>query len=97
MDPRAELIRRLQEYERTKQAAQTLEQLPRLGRDVFLAMAEAGLPPASTENPRQVPFLALEELVEAFQAVLGRAALKKHHAIAEEPLSIKDAYVANFA
>lgn len=90
MDPRAELIRRLQEYERTKQAAQKLEQLPRLGRDVFLAMAEAGLPPASTENPRQVPFLALEELVEAFQAVLARAALKKHHAITEEPLSIKD-------
>lgn len=90
MDPRAELIRRLQEYERTKQAAQTLEQLPRLGRDVFLAMAEAGLPSVSAENPRQLPPLALEELVEAFQAVLSRAALITHHAIAEEPLSIKD-------
>ncbi|MEN9449829.1 MAG: segregation and condensation protein [Pseudomonadota bacterium] len=90
MDPRAELIRRLQEYERTKQAAQTLEQLPRLGRDVFLAMAEAGLPSVSAENPRQLPPLALEELVEAFQAVLSRAALRTHHAIAEEPLSIKD-------
>jgi segregation and condensation protein A len=90
MDPRAELIRRLQEYERTKQAAQVLEQLPRLGRDVFLAMAEAGLPSTSAENPRQVPPLALEELVEVFQAVLARAALKKHHAITEEPLSIKD-------
>ncbi|WP_342147052.1 ScpA family protein [Rickettsiella endosymbiont of Aleochara curtula] len=89
-DPRAELIRRLQEYERTKQAAQTLEQLPRLGRDVFLAMAEAVLPSVSAENPRQLPPLALEELVEAFQAVLSRAALRTHHAIAEEPLSIKD-------
>lgn len=89
-DPRAELIRRLQEYERTKQAAQALEQLPRLGRDVFLAMAEAGLPPVSTENPRQAPPLALEELVEAFQAVLARAALRTHHPIAEEPLSIKE-------
>ncbi|MGC1854636.1 MAG: ScpA family protein [Candidatus Aquirickettsiella sp.] len=89
-DPRAELIRRLQEYERTKQAAQTLEQLPRLGRDVFLAMAEAGLPAVSAENPRQRPPLALEELVEAFQAVLGRAALRTHHAVAEEPLSIKE-------
>lgn len=89
-DPRAELIRRLQEYERTKQAAQALEQLPRLGRDVFLAMAEAGLPPVSAENPRQVPPLVLEELVEAFQAVLARAALRTHHAITEEPLSIKD-------
>lgn len=89
-DPRAELIRRLQEYERAKQAAQTLEQLPRLGRDVFLAMAEAGLPSVSAENPRQLPPLALEELVEAFQAVLSRAALRTHHAIVEEPLSIKD-------
>lgn len=90
VDPRAELIRRLQEYERTKQAAQTLEQLPRLGRDVFLAMAEAALPLTSVENPRQVPPLALEELVEAFQGVLARAALRAHHAIAEEPLSIKE-------
>lgn len=90
IDPRAELIRRLQEYERTKQAAQTLGELPRLGRDVFLAMAEAVLPPASVESPRQSPHLALEELVGAFQSVLTRAALKKHHAITEEPLSIED-------
>lgn len=89
-DPRAELIRRLQEYERTKQAAQALGELPRLGRDVFLAMAEATLPPISMENPRQAPRLALEELVGAFQAVLTRVALKRHHAITEEPLSIKD-------
>jgi segregation and condensation protein A len=89
-DPRAELIRRLQEYERTKQAAQALEQLPRLGRDVFLAMAEAGIPPVSAENPRQVPPLDLEELVDAFQAVLARTALRTHHAIAQEPLSIKE-------
>jgi segregation and condensation protein A len=89
-DPRAELIRRLQEYERTKQAAQNLEQLPRLGRDVFLAMAEAGMPSVSVKNSKSVPPLALEELAEAFQAVLARAALKTHHAIAEEPLSIKD-------
>lgn len=91
VDPRAELIRRLQEYERTKQAAQALEQLPRLGRDVFLAMAEAaGLASISAENPRQTPPLALEELVEAFQAVLARAALRAHHAIAEESLSIEE-------
>lgn len=90
VDPRAELIRRLQEYERTKQAAQALEQLPRLGRDVFLAMAKAGLAPTSTEHPRQVSPLALEELVEAFQSILARAALRTHHAIAEEPLSIEE-------
>jgi segregation and condensation protein A len=89
VDPRAELIRRLQEYERTKQAAQALEQLPRLGRDVFLAMAEAGLA-SSAENPRQTQPLALEALVEAFQTVLARAALRARHSIAEEPLSIKE-------
>jgi segregation and condensation protein A len=86
-DPRAELIRRLQEYERTKQAAQKLEQLPRLGRDVFLAMAKAGVPIEATAS---LPPLALEDLVDALKSVLARAALKAHHAIAEEPLSIQD-------
>jgi segregation and condensation protein A len=89
-DPRAELIRRLQEYERTKQAAHALGELPRLGRDVFLAMAEAAFLPVSIENPRQIPCLVLDELIDTFQGVLTRAALKKHHAIIEEPLSIKD-------
>ena len=87
-DPRAELIRRLQEYERTKQAAQKLEQLPRLGRDVFLAMAKAGVPIEATAA--SLPPLALEDLVDALKSVLARAALKAHHAIAEEPLSIQD-------
>ena len=87
-DPRAELIRRLQEYERTKQAAQKLEQLPRLGRDVFLAMAKAGVPIEATAA--SLPPLALEDLVDALKSVLARAALKAHHAIAEEPLSILD-------
>lgn len=90
IDPRAELIRRLQEYERNKQAAQALEELPRLGRDVFLAIAEAGFPSVSAENPRQIPLLVLDDLVDAFQSVLARAVLTSHHAIAEEPLSIKD-------
>lgn len=89
-DPRAELIRRLQEYERIKQAAQALDQLPRLGRDVFLAMAEASLAPVLAENSELAPTLALEDLVEAFQTVLARAALSTHHAIAEEPLSIEE-------
>lgn len=89
LDPRAELIRRLQEYERTKQAAQALDQLPRLGRDVFLAMAEASLAPMA-ENSELTPPLDLEDLVGAFHAVLARAALRTHHAIAEEPLSIEE-------
>ncbi len=89
-DPRAELIRRLQEYERTKQAAQKLEQLPRLGRDVFLAMAKAGAPIATAASSTSLPPLALADLVDALKSVLARVALKTHHAIAEEPLSIHD-------
>jgi segregation and condensation protein A len=52
-------------------------------------MAEAGLA-SSAENPRQTQPLALEALVEAFQTVLARAALRARHSIAEEPLSIKE-------
>lgn len=87
-DPRAELISRLQEYERTKQAAQNLDQLPRLGRDVFLAMVEAKF-----SSNTHISHLVLEELVVAFQSVLARAALKTHHAIVEEPLSIEERIV----
>lgn len=90
VDPRAELIRRLQEYERVKQAAQQLDQLPRLGRDVFLAMAKTVTSSALAPNFRDTSPLVLDELVVAFQAVLARCALQTHHAIIEEPLSIED-------
>lgn len=89
-DPRAELIRRLQEYERTKQAAQKLDRLPRLGRDVFLAMAKVGAPIVTAASSSSLPPLDLKDLVDALKSVLARAALKAHHAIAEEPLSIQD-------
>ncbi|MES2142433.1 MAG: ScpA family protein [Pseudomonadota bacterium] len=89
VDPRAELIRRLQEYEQIKQAAYELDQLPRQGRDVFLAMAKTELVAMPGINAVQ-PQLDLDDLVEALQSVLARAALTTHHAIAQEPLSIRE-------
>ncbi|MDQ8039251.1 MAG: segregation/condensation protein A [Rickettsiella sp.] len=88
-DPRVELIRRLQEYEQVKQAAYELDQLPRQGRDVFLAMAKAELTTSEINGIAQ-PDIDLEDLIEAFQSVLMRTALTTHHAIAREPLSIRE-------
>jgi segregation and condensation protein A len=89
-DPRAELIRRLQEYEQIKHAAYALDQLPRQGRDVFLAMAKAELTTMPSMNTLQLPPLDLDDLLEALRSVLTRAALTTHHAIAQEPLSIRE-------
>ncbi|MES2998880.1 MAG: ScpA family protein [Pseudomonadota bacterium] len=88
-DPRAELIRRLQEYEQIKQVAYALDQLPIQGRDVFLAMAQAEFSTISGINVVK-PELDLEDLVEALQSVLTRMALTTHHAIIKEPLSIRE-------
>lgn len=85
-DPRAELVRRLQVYEQIKQAAFELDQLPSQGRDVFLAMAQAELGTCSEMRPE----LNLEDLIEALQSVLARAALTTRHAIVQEPLSIRE-------
>ena len=89
-DPRAELIRRLQEYEQIKQAAHELDQLPRQGRDVFLAMAKAELTTMPGINAPQPLPLDLKDLIDAWRSVLTRATLTTHHAIAQEPLSIRE-------
>jgi segregation and condensation protein A len=88
-DPRAELIRRLQEYEQIKQAADELDKCPVQGRDVFLAMAHAEAAIISEINMMK-PALNIEDLVEALQSVLTRVARTAHHAIAQEPLSIQE-------
>lgn len=85
-DPRAELVRRLQEYERFKQAAVRLDQLPRLERDVFAA--RAALPPSLVRRP--LPTVELKELVLALAEVLKRTELAVHHRIAREPLSVRE-------
>ena len=85
-DPRAELIRRLQEYERFKNAAISMDELPRYERDVFPANAEA--PEFEFEKP--LPNVELRELILAFKEVLHRAELTAHHHIQREALSVRE-------
>lgn len=85
-DPRAELIRRLQEYERYKQAALDLDQLPRLGRDTYLA--NISLEDKTVQKP--IPKVTLKELVLALKEVLERSELSAHHQIQLEPLSVEE-------
>ena len=85
-DPRAELVRRLQEYERFKRAAENIDQLPRLERDVFQAAAAADLPRPAKSLP-QVP---LQEMILAFRDVVSRAAMFAHHHVQRERLSVRE-------
>jgi segregation and condensation protein A len=85
-DPRAELIRRLQEYERFKQAAQQIDALPRWERDIFPVEVDN-----STIQIRKVyPQVDLAEVLLAFQAVLKRAERTGHHQIQREALSVRE-------
>jgi segregation and condensation protein A len=85
-DPRAELMRRLLEYERYKQAAGDIDRLPRLERDVFSAGAERDL----ISVRRRYPELHLEEVLLAFRDVLKRVEEFGHHHIQREPLSVRE-------
>ena len=85
-DPRAELMRRLQEYERFKQAADELDQLPRLGRDVFQTQAEQG----ELKVVRLPPEVDLQDLISAFQEVMQRASMYAHHHVQMESLSVRE-------
>ncbi len=85
-DPRAELIRRLQEYERFKKAAEALGALPEIGRDTYLG---AGAEVEKPEVPK-IPQVTLQELVTAFYEILKRADLVTHHRISRENLSVRE-------
>lgn len=85
-DPRADLIRRLQEYERFKKVAQDLDELPRLERDFFQAQAEV---PELQINKVQ-PDVDLREILLALKDVLQRAEMFTHHHIKREALSIRE-------
>jgi len=85
-DPRAELVRRLQEYERFKKAAEDLDTLPRLERDTFPAAAKA--PDMRLEKPE--PEVDLKEILLAFKDVLQRAELRASHHVQKEALSIRE-------
>jgi segregation and condensation protein A len=85
-DPRAELIRRLQEYERYKQAAEDIDNLPRLGRDLF--QAEADVPERIIQ--RRPPDVDLQEILFALKEVMHRVDMFSHHQVQMEPLSVRE-------
>ncbi len=85
-DPRAELVRRLQEYERYKQAAEDIDELPRVGRDVFPTEVVA----PDLKVVRLPPSVDLKDVLNAFKDVMQRAAMYEHHHIQMEPLSVRE-------
>lgn len=85
-DPRAELVRRLQEYEQFKQAAQDIDELPRIERDLFAAAAKM---PELDQQKIEV-FVDLQELLFALKEVLARADMYTSHRIHRETLSLRE-------
>lgn len=85
-DPRAELIRRLQEYERFKTAAQNIDALPRVNREIRLTDIE--LPEIHQEKP--VPEVDLRDILFAFKDAMSRAEMYSHHHIQREALSVRE-------
>jgi len=84
-DPRAELIRRLQEYERFKSAAEDVGKLERLERDTWQVSAEV----VERKVVKQEAHVEIKELLLAFAAVLKRAEMFTHHHIQRETLSVR--------
>ncbi len=84
-DPRAELMRRLLEYEQMKLAAQKLNELPQAGRDFELVQV---LIERTAEQ--RLPNVAVEDLRQAWLALLARAKLKAHHKVRREELSVRE-------
>ena len=85
-DPRAELVRRLQEYERFKKAAVDMDALERLERDVLQTSAEIVERPAVTK----LPDITLKELLIVFKDALDRSTMFAHHHVRREPLSVRE-------
>ncbi|MEY4684284.1 MAG: hypothetical protein RLZ25_743 [Pseudomonadota bacterium] len=85
-DPRAELIRRLQEYEQFKAAALEIDQLTRLERDVH----EIDTDISTIRVNKVYPEVDLREVLLAFKDVLKRADQVTHHQIQREPLSVRE-------
>lgn len=85
-DPRAELVRRLLEYERFKQAAEDIDSLDRLERDNVVAGADVSELPVVTK----LPDITLKELLLVFQEALQRSEVFAHHHVQREPLSVRE-------
>ena len=84
-DPRAELVRRLQEYERYKKAAEDLSDLPRLERDIFVADVDT----PERKVAVKLPDVTLKDLLLSFHDVLKRAAMYSNLHMQREPLSVR--------
>jgi len=85
-DPRAELVRRLQEYERFKKAATDIDELPRMGRENYPASVDI----IKTEKVKPLPEVEMKELLLAFKEVLKQVDRSKHHEIEREEISIRE-------
>ena len=85
-DPRAELVRRLQEYERFKRAAENIDALPRLERDVWSAERRAHGP----QGRALLPQITLQEMLLAFKDVVVRTEMFAHHHVQRERLSVRE-------
>ena len=85
-DPRAQLIRRLQEYERFKKAAEDIDNMPRLGREIF----EASAAPPDIKKERPEPVVEMKELLLALGEVFRRADMFESHQVHREKLSTRE-------
>lgn len=85
LDPRAELMRRLLEYEQIKQAAVRLDEMPRTGRDF-----EAVLVWVDEALNQRLPQISSSDLLDAWAQVLARARINRHHRITREQLSVRE-------
>jgi len=85
-DPRAELVRRLQEYERFKKAAQDIDALERMERDVLQATADV----VERTVVTTLPEITLKELLIVFKEALDRSKMFEHHRVSREPLSVRE-------
>tara|TARA_B100001057_G_scaffold237725_2_gene238036 strand:- start:16 stop:855 length:840 start_codon:yes stop_codon:yes gene_type:complete len=86
-DPRAELIKRLQEYEQFKKAAENIDAIPRVGRDIFVAHATM---PVIENTAQNLPELELKDLMLALSDVMARAKTFEHHQVTAEILSTRE-------
>ena len=84
-DPRAELVRRLLEYERMKQAAQKLDELPQVGRDIVAVSVWI-----EKTIEQRLPDIHARDLAEAWRGLLHRARMSRHHQISREELSVRE-------
>ena len=84
-DPRAELVKRLLEYEQMKKAAQELDELPQAGRDVIAISVWI-----ERTIAERLPQVNPQDLAEAWRTLLHRARMSRHHHISREELSVRE-------